>query len=338
MFEVISANQKQKWDELVCSMPGYDFYSFNEYHQLDTCGTPMLLHYKDKEADILFPVIVREITGTSYKDITSVYGYSGPLASKTPISKTSKEDFQKELLRFFDTENIVSAFSRLHPLFNHQAELLNGLGQILEKNTTLAINLESTLSEQRKSYSHSLKYDINRNQRAGTIIRKANQKEEIDQFIRIYYHNMDRVGASPFYYFPEAYFYSLLKINGAELIIAEQNNEIIAGTILFKCKHIIQAHLSASKKEYLDLSPVKYLWYEISKTGKDEGYKYFHLGGGFGGKDDKLFEFKSHFTKQKYKFTIWQYIHNKDAYNTLISENKVVKYIDSSFFPLYRAT
>lgn len=61
-----------------------------------------------------------------------------------------------------------------------------------------------------------------------------------------------------------------------------------------------------------------------------------HLGGGFGGSHDTLFEFKARFSHLHFPFKIWHYIHNRDIYDRLVHDKYPDHLPDSSFFPLYR--
>ncbi|GHV23839.1 hypothetical protein FACS189428_7680 [Clostridia bacterium] len=79
-MEIINVREEKRWNEIVQSMHEYDFYHLAEYHRLDTSGEAFLLYYADKTAAFAFPVIVRNIEGTGYKDIISVYGYAGSLS------------------------------------------------------------------------------------------------------------------------------------------------------------------------------------------------------------------------------------------------------------------
>ena len=49
----------------------------------------------------------------------------------------------------------------------------------------------------------------------------------------------------------------------------------------------------------------------------NQGFKYYNLGGGLGGKEDSLFKYKSSFSKDFRDFQIWRYEVNKKAYDEL---------------------
>ena len=85
--------------------------------------------------------MVRSIYGTPYFDVTSVYGYAGPLVNIDTLNKEFVDGFHRELDNYFRECNIVSAFARLHPLLVFQEEILKGYGEIVPLNNTVTIDL-----------------------------------------------------------------------------------------------------------------------------------------------------------------------------------------------------
>jgi len=334
-MEIIPLDQTQSWNELVYSMQEYDFYFLNEYNQLDHSGIPVLLHYKDENNTILFPLVIREIEGTPYKDITSVYGYPGPLISNQSIDDKSRENFQKELLNFFDQENIVSAFSRLNPFLDQQ-EVLKGLGDIKFSNDTVSIDLSQSRKEIETGYSRTIRYQLRRLANNNLDITWAAQEKEILEYVEVYYENMKRVHASDYYFFSYEYFLKLCSLDSFELMVAKKDGKIIGGTLYSICNQFVQAHLNATKNDFLHLSPVKLIWNKLVDVGQDLGKKYLHLGGGYGGEDDSLFKFKSSFSKTHLSFYTWQYIHKKEAYDLLLKQKNTDKILQKTYFPSYR--
>jgi hypothetical protein len=317
-------------------MNEYDFYFLSEYHRLDRSGTPLLLYYRNNWDTLAMPVIVRNIDGTDYKDITSVYGYAGPLTKRKNPAPESIAGFQAELKYFFDSNRIVSAFTRLHSLFSTQSRLLEGIGAISGATHTIGIDLTLPLSEQKRQYARSLKNVINKLKKKGVIVRKASSKEEIDAFIDIYEETMNRVKASSIYFFPAEYFYNFLNSIDSFIMLAFYKDQPISGSLCSACNGIIQAHLNATRNDFLYLSPLKLVWDELRLLGVDQGFHILHLGGGVWNDNDSLFVFKSRFSKQYYPFKIWKYIHNQPVYDSLLFRRFGENVPDASFFPLYR--
>ncbi|GHT02480.1 hypothetical protein AGMMS49525_06030 [Bacteroidia bacterium] len=339
MLEIIDTSQNERWDKIVRSMHAYDFYHLSAYHRLDTSGQPLLLYCQTNTDAFALPIIVRDIPHSIYKDITSVYGYAGPLSQTANPSAAAIGLFHEALKTCFDANRIVSMFTRLHPLFrgqlNRQANLLSGLGEIVDLNRTIAIDLTLPEAEQRRQYSHSLKNDINHLKKILTV-KEAKSKADIDAFVDIYYENMKRVNASETYFFSKEYFYQFLETIDSTLLLAVYNGQIISGSLFTACHGIVQSHLSATHSEYLHLSPIKYIWDYMRILACENGNAVFHLGGGFGGKDDSLFAFKSQFSKCRFVFQTGRYIHNQACYEQLVAERFNNEVPLSAYFPLYR--
>ncbi|MCL1934456.1 MAG: GNAT family N-acetyltransferase [Candidatus Azobacteroides sp.] len=336
MFKILSLDQKDRWNAIVRSMNRYDFYHLAEYHLLAHSGQSLLLYFSSGKTSLALPVILRPVEGTEYNDFTSVYGYAGPLSDRENPDEQAIIDFQNELLHFFDHHKIVSGFSRLHPLLDNQEFLLSGLGKVVETGRTVGIDLSLPEPEQKRQYAHSVKNHINRLKRKNVVVKKAQTHEAVDSFVDIYRENMKRVNASGMYYFSNDYFYRFLEELPSALFVAYHEEKAISGSLVTTCNGIVQPHLSATLDDYLRWSPLKLVWDCVRKDAVERNEKWLHLGGGVGGADDTLFQFKAQFSDLQFSFKTWRYIHNEEAYAQLVSEKYANQIPDSSYFPLYR--
>lgn len=334
-FEVID-REDAKWNRFVLNSDLFDFHHTSYFHKIDS-PFPSKLFVASLEDDfIALPVVIRPIEHTNYFDVTSVYGYAGPIYSIRDHNNQESLNnyFQKSIKKFFEDNNIVSVFSRLHPLID-QKRILNGMGDIVDLNKTVSINLTLNADEQRASFRKSLKSELNQLRRKEIFVKETNKVEEIDRFIEIYYETMDRVSASPSYYFSKEYFHEFLNNDEfkSKLLIAEKEGQIIAGAIFTMTPKIMQYHLAGTTSEYIRETPMKLILDEARLIGNASSCENLHLGGGVGGSDDdSLFKFKSAFSKDFHQFSVWKYIVNEEIYNEL-SKDK----IQSNFFPLYRS-
>ena len=336
MTEIITLENEHRWDEIIRSMNNYDFYHLSKYHSLDKTGKAILFHYQNKSDEFAFPFLLREIPETSYKDISSVYGYTGPLSKNEIPSLSNIKLFQEELKKYFEENNIVSVFSMLHPILKTQDVLLNGLGETIKANTTIAINLKLSETEQKKQYARSTKYKINLLKKNEFYVKEAKSQKDVEAFINIYKENMNRVNAAPKYYFPDDYFYTFFEKINSTIFLALHKDEVVSGSLCTYCHTIMQAHLNATSDRYLHRSPLNLVLDAAREKGIERNMSWLHLGGGRGGVDDSLFQFKSRFSQERFTFQIWKYIYNEKIYNELNEKKFGDKQPDSSFFPLYR--
>ena len=334
-FEVIDTDNP-KWDVLVKSSFIYDFHHTSFYHKIDNIYTSIMFVVTDNEDFIVFPLVLRPIEGTPYFDLTSIYGYGGPITNRKDFTFSSDliYFFRENFINYCKENNIISAFSRLHPLMDQEV-FFSGMGEVSSLNKTVAIDLRLSPEEQKRQYRKSNKSELNQLRRKGFYVEEAKNTEEIDRFIEIYYETMDRVEASPYYYFSKEYFHSFLNNDffGNKLLLAKFEDKIIAGAVFTTTDKIMQYHLAGTTEEFIKVTPMKLILDEARLIGNDLSLEFLHLGGGVGGSDeDSLFKFKSGFSDLYCQFSVWKYIADESVYTQLSKDKK-----QSAFFPLYRS-
>ena len=330
---------KKEWDAYMDKSLIHEVFHTWNYHSLNQEGEPLLFVYEEERFFIALPVIKRKIENSLFFDMTSAYGYCGPISNidLSSLSVPTIASFKTSFVNFMKEENAVCIFSRLHPFLN-QYNILESIGGLHENGTTLYMDLSLSVEDQRSKYDKRLFRQIRKLREKGYIIKELNSQEGIKNFTEMYYKNMDRVNASRNYYFDEQYFANLLNAEHFEnkLLLIYDGPELICGALLLLSNSIIRNHLSATSPEYLKESPSKLLTDEISMIGRRLGKKIFHLGGGVGGKEDSLFTFKRYFSDLQVKDHIWCYINDNTAYNDLVLKAGVEVSAGSNYFPLYR--
>jgi len=338
MIKIITL--KNEWNSILNQVDDFDVYHTYAYHNFDKKENekPILAVFKENDVVIAIPFLKRPINGIiGYYDLTSVYGYPGPITKNIHASFNYK-NFEIELIRIFEKENIVSVFSRLNPFIAFQTDILKNIGETIKLDSVVFIDLKEDLANQRSQYQRRLKTQINRLRR-NCIVKLASNDKEIQEFIEIYNETMQRANADPKYFFKDEYFYKILdkvKMN-TDLIIAidKESNKIMAGALFMKSKNIIQYHLSGTKTEFLKQGPNKLIIDEMRILGSQQKYSILNLGGGVGSTNDSLMRFKESFSKTKKSFYIFKKILNKEIYNVLCKE--VPMELRNGFFPQYRS-
>ncbi|WP_316791810.1 GNAT family N-acetyltransferase [Pedobacter frigoris] len=342
MKHVITLTQKDRWMGYVKRSVNFDFYHTWTYHVLHSAEGDALLFVYEKGSDfIAFPLLKRRIPCSDFFDMSSVYGYSGPISSRefAALSLEFILDFKNALLEFFQEEGIVSVFSRLHPFFN-QEPLMEHFEGVVENGKVVALDLTISLDEQRKQYQERAHRKIKQLRKRGYYVKEAAASEDIQTFLSIYTSNMIRLGASDYYMFNEEYFTQLLKSDEYDarlLFVYDDTGYPICGAIIVLTNQIIQAHLLGTRKEYLSDSPAKLLIDEITLLGRELGMKYYNLGGGLGFKEDSLYDWKRSFSDLTFNYQSWRFIVSRDKYNAILSETGIDKESSIDFFPLYRS-
>lgn len=344
MIEIVK--EQKAWSSLLESVEHTDVYHTYCYHHLSKKEgeSPILIKYTQNDTCVILPLLIRDIKNSSYKDATSVYGYAGILTAYKEEGFDFVK-FQNELKDFFLEQKIVAVFSRLHPYIDYQETFLNGMGTIVNPGNVVCIDLTTSLEVQRQKYSRRLKTYLNKSRKHCTVI-KGESEEDIESFIDLYYKNMKRVDANGEYFFSKCYFQKLMQSTEYEtellLCIHNQTKAIVGGALFMKTGNIVQYHLSGLDECYYDLNPIKLIIDEMRIRATNEGYNYFNLGGGRGGKEDTLFNFKASFSKKFKPFKLWKFIVDEEAYKSLVYEHfseskKIDNIYDQGYFPAYRS-
>tara|TARA_R110002111_G_scaffold110212_5_gene169549 strand:+ start:27338 stop:28336 length:999 start_codon:yes stop_codon:yes gene_type:complete len=332
---MIEIKDKAEWNSILKQIEDYDFYHTYDYHNIskNEDETPVLLTYKKEKAIIVLPLLLRQIPNTEYYDLTSVYGYAGPL-SNVDTETYNFDDFKAAFNTYLEAKNIVSVFSRLHP-YIQQDKILENLGDTVSLGDVVNIDVSLPIEQSRMAYGKSNKNQINKLRKQCEVV-KAETEEEILEFVDIYYENMKRLDAKESYFFSKEYFLNFMNITDFDtdilLVKHLESNEFVAGSMFVKTKNIVQYHLSGTRTEHLRLKPSKLFLDEMRLQATEQGYKVFNLGGGLGSEHDSLFEFKASFSKDFRTFKVWKHIVNQMVYDQLSQFKN-----ETDFFPKYRS-
>lgn len=340
MTKILFISDKLEWNAYVSKAVEYDFYHTWHYHTLDTSGAPLLFICESDEGFIGLPLIKRPIKGSPYYDLTSVYGYTGPISNLAMhcLPESLIATFKTEFGKFLTEGKFVSVFSRLSP-FCKQTNVLHRFGGLHDNGLTVAMDLSVDDETRRKGYRNSTMPTIRHAWKKGIVVREEKGPQAVSTFTSIYLENMKHVGASDTYMFDEDYFNKLLNTDeyDARVMMVYDGDDVMAGSIVTFTNGVMQAFLIGTRNEYRRYSPSKFLVDELCLLGKKLGMKYYNLGGGVGFKEDSLFTWKAAFSDLLLPYKTWRYIVNPAVYNALLEERGIDKNSDIDFFPLYRS-
>lgn len=351
MLTVITANEYEKWDEIVKSFENYDVYYKSNYtksFEIHGDGEPILFYFEDQNIKAMNVTMKRDISlnknfsgklpSDTYFDITTPYGYGGFLV-EGKVTDESMNVLEFEYSSKCVSEGIISEFVRFHPVLNN-CENVECIYDITRLGPTITMELISRnqiwndlIGKNRNVIRKAIK--------SGVKIYWGRDHKLLDEFISLYKATMDKDNANEYYYFEKEFYNSVLndlKYNSM-IFHAMYVDKVIAMSMIIFSNQQIHYHLSASDKEYQYLAPTNLLLFEAACWGCENGYKTFHLGGGLGSKEDSLYKFKKAFNNnsQTY-FSIGRKIFNEEKYNELVEIRSLETdfSVHTSFFPLYR--
>lgn len=350
MFDIISFDEKSRWDDCVMSFPDYDVYYLNGYQaafKLHGDGEPVLIYYKaDNGFEGCCVFFMRDIaheewtagqiaSGTVY-DLTTPYGYGGWIF-KGESTADSLNSFYSEYFEYMKSKGIVCAFTRWCPWSANQ-ETLRGYSNVIDLGNTIYIDTESeeVIFQNIKSKDRAT---IRKAPKMGVEIKHSDDPGLIDDFMKIYDSTMEKDNADPYYYFDRKFYESIFRdLKGnVEMFYAVYEGEIIAMSLMLFCNGHVHYHLSGSVFEYRRLNATNRILYETAVYASKRGYKLMHLGGGVGSGEDPLYRFKKSFNKNgAVQFSISKDCFDKGMYDKLVDMRGDVA-PDCSFFPAYRS-
>lgn len=334
----------------------HDVYHLPEYVRLDsewnqaqpraflasTGDEELFIPYLLRRCDSLFP---EGMVGDKIYDVVSPYGYPGLLLSDA--GRASPDFARQAMQRLSETlreMGVCSAFFRMHPLLSHGVPELFPEGFFTAGGETVAMDLTLDEGEMWRGIREGHQWTIKKCKKLGFVPRKVSLIEYIECVTEIYWETMDRVQAKDSYYFGRDYFARLGEMAGqVHCWMVESEGQPAAACIFFECGGIVQAHLGGTKSQFLDKSPFHLLLYSAAGWARARGNRYLHLGGGVGGSNDRLLQFKRGFSQLRFPFWTLRLITDEWKYRELTTrraqaaEMPVEEFSRLDFFPAYRA-
>jgi lipid II:glycine glycyltransferase (peptidoglycan interpeptide bridge formation enzyme) len=159
---------------------------------------------------------------------------------------------------------------------------------------------------------------------------------ELSEFVSLYEETMRRRDASAFYFFPEAYWRQLTDALGGTLVRADArlDGELVASILCLAAPPLLHYHLGASSERGQAAGANHVLFCETAAWAAEHGFETFHLGGGVGGLEDSLYEFKRRFDPGgALPAHLGKAVHDESAYRRLAGVSEIDY---AGYFPAYR--
>ena len=322
------------WRKALARLGRYESYHTWDFHRIDTNGNNEFFALEVVSADSLlfFPVVSRKIPRSGFCDLTSVYGYPGPIhvGDQHDFTATLEAAFSR-----FREMGYVSLFSRCSAFAMTRMEPPPDC--YCRSGKVVAIDLCLPGDAQWRQYRDNLRREITRAMEGGLKCEQASP-DDGSTFLDLYHKTMNRVAAHSHYYFDENYVLNMLSSSdfNCRLYVCKYDEKIISATLFLFCNGIVQYHLSGSDEAYSKLGATKLLIDYVRRIAAAEGFSIMNLGGGLGGLADHLYNFKRGFTRNEKDFFVIRKVLNPATYHGLLSSADRDKAGTNDFFPAYR--
>jgi serine/alanine adding enzyme len=320
--DVLAEVPLEAWDEVLAKLGQTDAYLLRGYVEsaclLDD-GRPTLL----RRGETVFACSVRAIPESERADVTTPYGYGGPLGG-------SLQAFWPAYERWCAEHALVSTFVRFHPLAgNHrgapEAMRLERLADTFVWSLEAGDLVDSMHRHHRR---------VVRKAERGLRTRVEPGPGALAAFVPLYEETMRRRDADRFYRFPPAYWEALRAGLGERLVLFETLDEegIAAAALCLATPPWLHYHLGASAERARTSGATNLVLLAAARWGRDHGCVAFHLGGGVGGAEDSLWEYKRRFAPEGAReMWVGKLVHDARAYAELAATEAV-----DGWFPAYR--
>lgn len=300
---------------------------------LDAEEATHTLRIETGNAELLAPLIVREITGTDLLDAISPYGYPG-------LAEGSRGGTRRSLpavapagvppTPLLDPAEIDFSATGLVSLFIRHTLAAPPLGGAAERNIVQIADPE--LAPKSRSSDRN---QINKNRRAGYEVDLVPGPEtsaaQRAGFLSAYEQTMHRAGAAERYFFAAAYFDRILESGSSWLAVAsDPAGEIAAASLTVRSDGFLHYYLSGSADAQLRDSPMKNVLAALVELSAELGLP-LNLGGGLS-PGDRLEEFKRGFANREQPWRTSEIVCDQEAYERLSAGRD-----PGGFFPAYRA-
>ncbi len=343
-YRTLHPNDRKEWREMLNNFEKVDVCQLPEYHMAYVdrikSAKAMIWCYEDVFCYpfLITPVQITSPDGkiydTKYKDISSIYGYSGPLFA-------GNQNQLGEVWEMFDKwceeENIIAEFTRFS-IYAQTQKNAHSKTDIFPNRPSAITDLNEDLFNQLGKKTRNM---IRKAEKSNLISRELDTKNGMDEFRELYDKTMSRNNATSFFEYNDKYYGALLELPEKELRLfgVFDGNKMVASAISLSHKESALYHLGASLKEYSNKGAGNLVLYHMSKTLQKDGIKFITVGGGrTTAEDDPLLRFKKSNATKLETFHIGKRIVDYKGYKEVVQiwEELYNKKIENQNLIFYR--
>lgn len=325
MHRLIDATQREQWMAALARVGDIDATCLADYHLAYALRVPrsraVLWHYSLDGHSLVYPFLLTPVvigeSDTGLFDISSVYGYTGPLS--TSSSPGFLHQAWQAFDQFADQHHLVAEFIRFSP-FNRNEHLAHPLATVLANRSLAVTHLPSDEAALLASLGSKTRNMLRKAQREGLVHRELDLPQHLPAFRALYEETMQRNNAPDFFWYDDAYWHHLLGLGrrGLRLFGVFAGPQLVAAAMAVAHGRSGLYHLGASLIDYAKMGAGNLSLYAMSCGLMAEGVKFLNMTGGRSARaDDPLLLFKRSNANSTAVFHIGKRVLNTAAYNGL---------------------
>ena len=321
--------EPQRWDAELRTAGVTDVYYSHGFVKASAAlfgAEPVLLRLSGGAGDVFFACLVRH----DPTDVVTPYGYGGPVSTgdAPPLA-----EFPAAYEAWCERRGAISTFAVFHPLLaNAGSPAAAGFRRIpLAGTVAWSLKHEDLLEGMHKHHRRIVRRALR--ERHEVAIEAA--PADLGEFAGVYEQTMRRAGASPFYLFPRPYWDALAAdVPLVRVDVRGGDGGLLASVLGMGEPPWLHYHLGGATDAARGTGASHLALYSLARWGREQGFETLHLGGGVGGRDDSLFEFKLRFAPDgRVGAAIGKAVHDRAGYLRLSGAAEVDW---DAFFPAYR--
>jgi len=320
--------EPERWDEALRAAAITDVYYSRGFVGASAAlvdADPLLLRLDGEAGTVFFACLLRR----EPFDVVTPYGYGGPVGAgeRPPLA-----EFPAAYETWCKRRGATTSFAVFHPLLgNAGSPAAAGFRRrALAGTVAWSLTGPDLLAAMHRHHRRL----IRRAQNAGYEVAIEPAPAALDEFAGVYEQSMQRARASPFYFFPRGYWDAL--VDGVRLVRVDvrAQGRLLASVLGMGSPPWLHYHLGGAADAARGTGASHLALYRLACWGREQGFETLHLGGGVGGREDSLLEFKLRFAPQgRVPVSIGRAVHDLPAYLQLTGRAAVDW---DGFFPGYR--
>jgi serine/alanine adding enzyme len=320
--------EPERWDGLLRDAGVTDVYYSRGYVAASAQlvdALPVLLRLGGARGDVFFACLLRR----DPIDVVTPYGYGGPVGAgdDPPL-----DAFPAAYRAWCERRGAISTFAVFHPLLaNADSPAAAGFHRSALAGTVAWRLADGELLGAMHRHHRRL---VRRARAHGCELAIDTAPADLAGFVALYEQTMRRAAASPFYFFPPGYWEALAAGVPLVRVDVRRGGELLASVLGIGEQPWLHYHLGGAADAARGTGASHLALYGLACWGRDHGYSTLHLGGGLGGRDDSLLEFKLRFAPDgRVPASIGKAVHDEPGYLRLANARAVDW---DGFFPAYR--
>ncbi|HET7454569.1 MAG TPA: GNAT family N-acetyltransferase [Solirubrobacterales bacterium] len=304
---------------------------------LEAEGATHTLRIDTGDAELLAPLVVREIPGTDQRDAVSPYGYPGLVGGEgrvhpppDALASLALGSVRTGVHPPLDPAGIDFSGTGLVSIFIRHTLGPPPLTGATERNV-VQIADPTLPAKSRPSDRRQVRRNLEAGYELELVTGAKTSPEQRAAFLDAYEQTMRRTGAAEHYFFGAAYFDRVLEADRTWLALATApDGAVAAASIAVASDGCLHYYLSGSLDSHLRSAPMKNVVTRLVEHSQELGLP-LNLGGGMTA-GDALEEFKRGFANRQQAWLTSELICDRTRYAELSAGREA-----GGFFPAYRA-